>query len=82
MRVALGQQAGQRRHGGQRGQRGRVVHDVGGEALPQLDAEMAEIVGKPRLPGGIDVIADLQDGPQLARAPAVHQPEVPPVPRA
>ena len=79
MGIALGQQAGQRRHGGERRERGRVLHDVGGKALPQLDAEVAEVVGKPRLPGGIDVIADLQDGPQLARASAVHQPEVPAV---
>ena len=27
-----------------------VLHDVRGKALPQLDAEMAEVVGKPRLP--------------------------------
>ena len=79
MGIALGQQAGQRRHGGQRRERGRVLHDLGGKALPQLDAEVAEVIGEPRLPGGVDVIADLQDGPQLARAPAVHQPQVPTV---
>ena len=79
MRIALGQQAGQRGHRGERGQRRGIVHGLGREALPQLDVVMAEVVGQPRLPGGVDVVAGLQHGPQLARAPAVHEPQVPAV---
>ena len=80
MGIALGQQAGERRHRGERRQRRRILHDGGGKAFAQLDAEMAEIVGEPRLPGGVDVVAGLQDRPQLARAPAVHQAQMPAVP--
>ena len=48
----------------------------GREALPQLERRNGRGVGQPRLPGGVDVIAGLQDGPQLARAPAVHEAQV------
>ena len=40
---------------------------------------MAEIVGEPRLPGGIDMVAGLQHRAQLAGSPAVHEPEMPAV---
>jgi hypothetical protein len=40
---------------------------------------MAEVIGQTRLPFGVDVIADLQDRSQLARAPAVHEAEMPAV---
>ena len=56
-----------------------IVHHLGGKGLAQLHHEVTEMVGKPRLPVRIDVIADLQDRAQLARAPAVHQSEVPAV---
>ena len=82
MRIALGQQAGQRGDRGQGGKGGGIVHSLRRKALAQLDGEMAEVVGEPRLPAGVDVIADLQDGAQLARAPAVHEAQVAPVLRA
>ena len=42
-----------------------------GTAMP-----IVEMVGKARLPGDVDVIADLQDRACPARAPAVHEPEM------
>src|SRR6476646_761834 len=40
---------------------------------------MAEVVRQARLPFGVDVIADLQDRSQLARAPAMYKAEMPAV---
>lgn len=37
---------------------------------------MTQLIGKPRLPSGVDVIAGLQRRAQFARSTAVHEPKV------
>ena len=76
MRIALGQQTRKRAQRREAGERERILHRLGRIALAQLHRDMAEVLGKPRLPHRVDVIARLQDGPQLARAPAVDEAEV------
>ena len=66
MRIALRQQTGHRRYRRQAGQRERIAHRLCRIGPPQLDREMPELVGEPCFPGGVDVIADLQDGPETA----------------
>ena len=76
MWIALRQQTRQPAQRRETGQRQRIVHRLRGIAFAQLDVDVAELLGEPRLPRCVDVIAGLEDRAQLARAPAMHEAEV------
>ena len=57
----------------------RVSITLAAKPLRSSTREMTEVVRQARFPGRLDVIADLQHRTQLARAPAMHEAEVPAV---
>ena len=76
MRVALGQQAGQRRDRRERRKGGGIVERLGSKGAAHFDGHMPELIGKTRFPDCVDVIAGLQDRAEASRPASVDEAEV------
>ena len=74
MRLALRQALVDQRRGGGQGQEPRRVADQpGAQELVRVDAEVPELLGQPRPPAHLEVVAGLQQRPRPPALAAVHQ---------
>jgi hypothetical protein len=81
MRVALRQQAEMRPGEPEPEGADRRLHERRAALHQRLGAEIAEMVVQPRPPGQGQRVAGLQERPHAPRAPALDEPEMPPVAR-
>ena len=73
MRIALGQQVGQRRDRRERRKRCCVVQRFRGKRTPHFDTHMPELIGEACFPSCVDVIAGLQHGAETPRSASVNE---------
>lgn len=77
MRIALGQQTEQRSHGLNAVNSRRCLHQTSSPKLDWFDAKLAQMFVEPCTPGGLHLVAGLEDRLQSPRSSASDDPQMP-----